>query len=206
MGRHITASCKLCRREGAKLFLKGEKCSGPKCPFAKRAYAPGQHGQGTKRLSEFGVRLREKQKARRIYGISERQFRKYYEEANKSKSSTGEMLLQLLERRLDNVIWRIGIGRSRAEARQMVRNGHVLVNGKRVNIPSFSVREGNILNVTEKTVEQAKKNIEAMKEKSVSQWLTLDAEKPEAKVISVPKRADMDSLIDDRLIVEFYSR
>lgn len=163
MGRTTGPVCKLCRREGAKLFLKGEKCGSTKCPFEKRSYAPGQHGQAGKRLSEFGIRLREKQKARRIYGISERPFRHYFAIASKSKSVTGEKLLELLERRLDNALWRLTMAESRSAARQMVRNGHIRVNGRKVNIPSYSVNAGDSITVREKSADFVKKIVEKLK-------------------------------------------
>ncbi|MCX5749397.1 MAG: 30S ribosomal protein S4 [Candidatus Saganbacteria bacterium] len=206
MGRHTGPVCKICRREGAKLFLKGEKCAGPKCPFDKRSYGPGQHGQGRKRPSEFGIRLRAKQKARSIYGLSERQFRRYFSIAAGSKGSTGEKLMELLERRLDNVIWRMGLASSRAQARQMVRDGHILVNAKKVNIPSYCVKTGDAVNVREKSAANLKKSIETMKERTVPVWLSFDADNLGGKVNNLPKREDMDSLVEERLIVEFYSR
>ncbi len=207
MGRHVGAVCKLCRREGAKLFLKGEKCYTAKCPFDKRPYAPGHKGESAKtRLSEYGLRLREKQKARRIYGIGERQFRKYFEIAKKSKGNTGGKLLELLERRLDNVIWRLGAARSRSEARQMVRNGLVRVNSTKVNIPSFQVKEGDVITFKEKFVNSLKKIVESIKERIVPNWLSFDKDNLQGKVISIPKREDIDALIQEHLIVEFYSR
>lgn len=206
MGRHTGPACKMCRREGAKLFLKGDKCSSPKCPFDKRSYAPGQHGQAAKRLSEFGLRLREKQKARRIYGLSERQFRHYFALASKSKGSTGEKLMELLERRLDNVVWRMGLAASRNQARQMVRDGHLAVNGRKVNIPSFSVKTGDMINVKEKSRPSMKKIVEGMKEKTGPAWLSFNKDTLEGKVMNIPQRSEMDSLVEERLIVEFYSR
>jgi len=206
MGRHTGPVCKQCRREGAKLFLKGDKCSGPKCPFDKRSYAPGQHGQGAKRLSEFGVRLREKQKARRIYGLSERQFRNYFTLASKSKGSTGEKLMELLERRLDNVVWRMGLSASRGQARQVIRDGHLRVNGKKVNIPSYCVKTGDKINVKERSIAALKKIVEGLKEKNAPAWLTLNKEALEGQMVNIPKRSEMDSLVEERLIVEFYSR
>jgi len=208
MGRHTGPVCKLCRREGAKLFLKGEKCYGAKCPFGKRAYAPGQHGQvkTQKRLSEFGIRLREKQKARRIYSIGERQFRRYFELADASKGDTGEKLLELLERRLDNVLWRMGAAQSRSQARQFVRNGHVIVNGKKVNIPSFSVKVNDVITFKEKAANFVKKVVESVREKSAPEWISFDKNKIEGKVVSMPRRAEIDALIEEHLIVEFYSR
>ncbi len=207
MGRHTGPSCKQCRREGAKLFLKGEKCYGAKCPFGKRPYAPGHQGENRKaRISEFGLRLREKQKARRVYGIGERQFRNYFETANKSKGNTGGKLLELLERRLDNVLWRMAAARSRAEARQAVRNGLLRVNGRKVNIPSFQVKTGDVLTFKEKYAGTLKKILETVKERSVPAWLSFDTDKLEGRVVSVPRREEIDALIEEHLIVEFYSR
>ncbi len=207
MGRHTGPACKQCRREGAKLFLKGEKCYGAKCPFGKRPYAPGHQGENRKaRISEFGLRLREKQKARRIYGIGERQFRKYFEIANKTKGNTGGKLLELLERRLDNVLWRMGAARSRAEARQNVRNGLLQVNGRKVNIPSFQVKTGDTLTFKEKFAASLKKILEDIKDKAVPGWISFDPDKLEGKVISIPRREEIDALIEEHLIVEFYSR
>ena len=206
MGRHTGPVCKQCRREGVKLFLKGEKCYSAKCPFVKRSYAPGQHGQATKRPSEFGVRLREKQKARRIYGLSERQFRRYFQLASKAKGNTGGKLLELLERRLDNVIWRVGLAVSRSQGRQFVRDGHIKVNGRKVSIPSFSVKAGDILSVREKSAENVKKIIEKTKERTVPGWMSFDTEKFEGKIEMIPQRQDIDALIEEHLIVEFYSR
>lgn len=206
MGRHTGPVCKLCRREGAKLFLKGDKCSGTKCPFDKRSYAPGQHGQGNKRPSEFGLRLREKQKARRIYGLSERQFRHYFTIASKSKGSTGEKLMELLERRLDNVVWRMGLAASRNQARQFVRNGHLRINGRKVNIPSYCVKTGDKIGVKEKSLSNLKKIVEGMKERGEPAWLSFNKDTFEGQVVNIPKRSEMDSLVEERLIVEFYSR
>lgn len=192
---------------GRKLFLKGEKCTSAKCPFTKRGYGPGQHGQARKRQpSEFGLRLREKQKARSIYGLGERQFRHYFATASKTKGDTGTKLMELLERRLDNVIWRMAIAESRAQARQMVRNGHIRVNGKKVNIPSYSVKAGETVTVKDKSAEFVKKIVEKIKDRTQPAWLTLDRDKLEGRVVSIPKRDDIDALIEERLIVEFYSR
>lgn len=206
MGRQTGPSCKLCRREDNKLFLKGEKCYTAKCPFSKRSYAPGQHGKSPKRLSEFGIRLREKQKARRIYGLSERQFSNYFEKASKMKGATGTKLLELLERRLDNVTFRMTAAASRTAGRQMVRHGHVLVNGRKVNIPSFCVSLNDIISINEKSKETVKKGIEKMGERNAPAWLTFDAEKLEGKIVSIPQREDIDALIEEHLIVEYYSR
>ena len=206
MGRHTGPKCKSCRSEGAKLFLKGERCYGAKCAFAKRAYRPGQHGQAQKRMSEFALRLREKQKAKSIFGLSEKQFRNYFEAASISKSSTGEKLLELVERRLDNVVFRLSIASSRQEARQLVRNGHVAVNGKKVNIPSFCVKQNDVVGIKDKSKERIKLSSEKLAEKMPPSWLSFDREKLEGRVVAYPKREEMDSLIAENLIVEFYSR
>ncbi len=206
MGRHTGSACKQCRREGTKLYLKGERCSSQKCSFAKRSYPPGQHGQGKKRVSEFGIRLREKQKARSVYGLGERQFRNYFETAAKSKSSTGDKMLELLERRLDNVVWRMGLSTSRQMARQFVRNGHIVVNGKKVNIPSFSVKEGTVVDVKISNKELFAQLVEKTKERNVPGWISFDPQTLQGKIMAMPKRSDIESLIDERLIVEFYSR
>ncbi|MEK7376116.1 MAG: 30S ribosomal protein S4 [Candidatus Margulisiibacteriota bacterium] len=206
MGRHTGPKCKLCRAEGGKLFLKGERCNGGKCAFAKRAYRPGQHGQAQKRMSEFALRLREKQKAKSIFGLSEKQFRNYFEAASISKSSTGEKLLELVERRLDNVVFRLSMASSRQEARQLVRNGHVKVNGKKVNIPSFCVKLNNSIGIKDKSKERIKLTSEKLAEKPVPSWLSLDRENLEGSVVAYPKREEMDTLIAENLIVEFYSR
>ena len=206
MGRHTGPRCKLCRSEGAKLFLKGERCSGAKCAFAKRAYRPGQHGQAQKRMSEFALRLREKQKAKRIFGLSEKQFRNYFEAASISKSSTGEKLLELVERRLDNAVFRLTLASSREEARQLVRNGHVRVNGKKVNIPSFCVKLNDLIGIKDKSKERITLSSDKLAEKPVPSWLSFDREKLEGSVVSYPKREEMDTLIAENLIVEFYSR
>lgn len=206
MGRHTGPSCKLCRREDAKLFLKGEKCYSAKCPFSKRSYAPGQHGKSPKRLSEFGLRLREKQKARRIYGLSEVQFRNYFEKASKMKGATGEKLLELLERRLDNVAYRLGLASSRIEGRQLVRHGHFLIDGKKVNIPSFEVKVNNNISIKPRSIDSVKKIVEKIGEREVPSWLSFDKENLLGEIVSIPKREDIDALIEEHLIVEFYSR
>jgi len=207
MGRYTRPTCRLCRREGEKLFLKGEKCASEKCPIKKRPYAPGQHGKTTiSKFSDYKVRLREKQKARRIYGISERQFENYFIDARKSKGVTGEKLLETLERRLDNVVYRLGFATTRNEGRQLVRHGHFLVNDRKVNIPSYQVKPQNIIKVKAGSVERIKKNIDKLKERKVPKWLSLDEAAMNAKVEAIPKRDDIDAAIDDMLIVEYYSR
>lgn len=208
MARYTGAVCRLCRREGTKLYLKGERCYTDKCSIKKRQYAPGQHGQGRKKLSEYGVQLREKQKARRYYGILEGQFRHYFELAEKKQGITGENLLSILETRLDNVAYRLGIGTSRAEARQLVRHGHVTVNGKKVNIPSFLVSVGDVITLKEASrgSEKIKAVLEATSGRSVPKWLDYNRDTFEAKVIAAPARDDIDLEIAEHLIVELYSK
>lgn len=205
MGRHIEPTCKLCRREGAKLFLKGEKCYTEKCPYARRSYAPGQHGKLPIRASEYQIRLREKQKARRIYGLGERQFANYFEHASTIKGATGEKLLEFLERRLDNAIYRLGFATSRQAARQLVRNGGIIVNGRKVNIPSFEVKTGDQLTVAPKVVKLAKEALEKFPDRVLPAWIALTGE-AEGKVVSLPKRDEIDTAIAENLIVEYYSR
>ncbi len=208
MARYTGAVCRLCRREGTKLYLKGERCYSDKCSIKKRQYAPGQHGQGRKKLSEYGVQLREKQKARRYYGILEGQFRHYFELAEKKQGITGENLLSILETRLDNVAYRMGIGTSRAEARQLVRHGHVTVNGKKVNIPSFLVSVGDVITLKEASrgSEKIKAVLEATSGRAVPKWLDYNRDTLEAKVIAAPARDDIDIEIAEHLIVELYSK
>ena len=209
MARNLDAKCRQCRREGEKLFLKGEKCFTDKCAIERRAYAPGQHGQKSgARLSDYGKQLREKQKTRRIYGVLERQFRKTYAAAARSKGVTGERLLQLLEARLDNVAYRMGFGASRAEARQVVRHNGILVNGKRVNIPSFEVGPGDVVEVTEraKTQLRIKAAAEAAAARHVPEWLEVDAKALTGKFKSLPARADLSTTVNESLIIELYSK
>lgn len=206
MGRHIRPVCRLCRREGNKLFLKGDKCYTEKCPVKRRAYPPGQHGQLPSKPSEYGIRLREKQKARRIYGISERQFKTYFERALKWKGVTGEKLLELLERRLDNVIYRLGLASSRAQARQLVRHGHIILNGRKVDIPSLSVKAEDVIKVKEGISAKIRANLEKAEEGKVPNWLSLNAASLEGKVESIPERKDIGEPITESMIVEFYSR
>lgn len=206
MGRHTRPVCKLCRREGNKLFLKGEKCYTEKCPVKRRPYAPGQHGQIPPKVSEYSIRLREKQKARRTYGISERQFKSYFEKSLKWKGVTGEKLLELLERRLDNVLYRLGLCPSRSQARQLVTHGHILVNSRKVNIPSFSVKVGDVVKVKEGMAAKVKANLEKLGEKQSPKWLSLNEGALEGKVESLPKREEISEPITESMIVEFYSR
>jgi small subunit ribosomal protein S4 len=208
MARYTDASCKLCRREGEKLYLKGERCTTNKCSISRRAYAPGQHGQNRKKLSEYGIQLREKQKTRRYYGVLESQFRKYFDMAVKKKGVTGENLLQILELRLDNVVYRMGLALSRPEARQLVRHGHFTVNGKKVNIPSYLVKLGDVVAVTDKSKNspKIKDNKELAAGKPSPKWLEYDVEEMTGKIVALPLREDIDLPIKESLIVELYSK
>ena len=208
MATYREAKCRLCRREGAKLFLKGDKCYNGKCPFEKRPVAPGPHGAGRRKVSEYGQQLREKQKVKRIYGVQEGQFRKYYEKADAMKGITGENMLSLLERRLDNVVYRMGIGVSRAQARQLVNHGHFTVNGKKVNIPSYIVKKGDVIAVKEsKTGNKFFAEVKGSKPAAnMPKWLEFDSEKLEGKVLELPVRSDIDSQISEHMIVELYSK
>lgn len=206
MARYTDASCRLCRREGQKLFLKGERCYSTKCAMEKRSYAPGQHGQGRKKVSEYGTQLREKQKAKRFYGLQETQFRNLFDKADKKKGITGENLLIFLETRLDNVVFRLGFASSRKEARQLVTHGHFMVNGKKVNIPSHMVSAGDVIQVKEKSVSSPK--FKEIKEMTITapSWLSVDVEKLEGKVLMLPTRGEIDTPIAEHLIVELYSK
>ena len=197
----------MCRREGQKLFLKGDRCY-TKCALENRSYPPGQHGQGRSKSSEYGQQLREKQKAKRYYGVLESQFRSYYEMAERRQGKTGENLLSILECRLDNVIYRLGFAMSRAEARQMVSHGHFTVNGRKVNIPSYQVKPGMVITLKESSrgLEKIKANIEANSSRPAPKWLEYDANNQIAKVIGVPARDDIDLPIEEHLIVELYSK
>lgn len=208
MARYTEAVCKLCRREGEKLYLKGERCYTPKCSVSKRAYAPGQHGQARKKISEYGIQLREKQKLRRVYGILEKQFSGYFSQADRRKGITGENLLQLLECRLDNVVYRLGLGASRKEARQLVRHGHFLVNGRKVNIPSFLVKTGDEISVKESSLGSVKikGNLEDAGSRSIPEWIEYNANNHTAKIKTLPNREQIDTQVKEHLIVELYSR
>ena len=208
MARYTGAVCRLCRREGDKLFLKGERCYTAKCAMERRPYAPGQHGNRRAKVSEYGLQLRTKQKAKRIYGVLETQFRNYYETAAHQKGITGENLLVLLEMRLDNVAYRAGLGRSRTEARQIVRHNHILVNGKKVNIPSYQVKVGDVITVREKSQStQGMKNIiETTASRSVTEWLDADLENFTVKVTAKPERDQILIPVEETLIVELYSK
>lgn len=209
MARNLDAKCRQCRREGEKLFLKGEKCFTDKCAIERRSYAPGQHGQKSgQRLSGFGQQLREKQKIRRIYGVLERQFRRVYGEAERRKGQTGENMLQLLESRLDTVAYRMGFGASRAESRQVVRHNGVLVNGKRVNIPSYEVRPGDVVELTERAKGhlRSKGALDAQASRGFPEWLDVDAKAARGVFKALPARSDLPSTINESLVVELYSR
>jgi len=208
MARYTGPVCRLCRREGLKLFLKGERCYTDKCGIQRRAYAPGQHGQGRKKMSEFGMQLREKQKCRRYYGVLESQFEKYFEMANKKAGVTGENLLTILESRLDNVVYRLGFGTSRPEARQLVTHGHFTINGKKVDIPSYLVKPGEVITVKEASrgSEKIKSVLEITASKAIPKWLDLDRNTLSAKVVALADREDIDLPLEEHLIVELYSK
>jgi small subunit ribosomal protein S4 len=206
MARYTGPDCRQCRREGMKLFLKGDRCYTDKCAIARRAYAPGQHGAQKKKLSNYGVQLREKQKAKRIYGILEGQFRNYYEKADRMRGITGENLLKLLEMRLDNVAYRLGYGNSRSEARQLVTHGHFLVNGKKVDIPSYGLSVNDVITVAEKSRSSERFKVFAENPKALPNWLQGSVENFDAKVIAEPARADIDIPVNETLIIELYSK
>jgi small subunit ribosomal protein S4 len=208
MARNLDAKCRQCRREGEKLFLKGEKCFTDKCPVERRSYAPGQHGQKQTRLSDYGVQLRQKQKVRRIYGLLEQQFRNAYAEADRRKGATGENLLQVLESRLDTVVYRMGFGASRSEARQIVRHNGILVNGRRVNIPSFQVRQGDVVAVADPAKAQLriKAAVEAAEQRGFPEWLEVDAKNMKGVFKAMPQRSELPPNINESLVVELYSK
>jgi len=208
MAKYKDAVCRLCRREGSKLFLKGTRCYTPKCAISRREYAPGQHGQGRIKLSDYGLQLREKQKVKRIYGVLERQFRRYFKIANKSKGVTGEILLQQLERRLDNVLFRAGLANSTADARQITAHGHVKVNGHRTDIASYPVKVGDTIKIENKEgiVKHIKNSLELTKDRGTPKWMTVDANNLEIKIVKLPAREDVGFPIQEQLIVELYSK
>ncbi len=209
MARYTGPVCRLCRRETQKLFLKGDRCLTNKCAVERRAYPPGQHGPGRQRkVSQYGVQLREKQKLRRIYGVNEKQFRTYFAKAAAKTGVTGDWFLSLLERRLDNVVYRLGFAASRNSARQLVAHGNILVNGKKLDIPSFNVKTGMKVSVTPRHEQnpQVVDCLQKVRVRSVPGWLQLDGEKPEGTVLSNPSRTEIDTLVNEQLIVEFYSK
>ena len=208
MARYVGSVCRLCRREGAKLFLKGDRCYSEKCAIEKRNYPPGMHGQGRARFSDFGVQLREKQKVKRMYGLLEKQFRRTFAKASSMKGRSGEQMLMLLERRLDNVVFRMGFATSRSEARQLIRHGHFLVNGRKATSPSMLVRTGWKLALREKSqkVTRIIAALETVESRSIPQWIELDKETFSGTVMQMPVRDDITIPIDEQLIVELYSR
>ena len=208
MARYTGAVCRLCRREGKKLFLKGERCYGPKCALSRRAYAPGQHGQGRKKVSEYGLQLRAKQQAKRYYGVLENQFAHYFELASKQSGQAGENLLRILESRLDNVVYRSGLASSRKEARQLVRHGHYTLNGHKANIPSILLKAGDVVAVADKSRqnEKLKAVIEANSAHPVPTWMSFDPEKMTVVINQLPNREDIDLDVEEHLIVELYSK
>ncbi|NWF92616.1 MAG: 30S ribosomal protein S4 [Syntrophaceae bacterium] len=208
MARYTKSVCRLCRRENLKLFLKGERCYTEKCAVDRRSYPPGQHGQGRRKFSDYGAQLREKQKVKRLYGVLENQFRNIFKEADRQKGITGEILLSLLERRLDNTVYRLGFASSRNEARQLVRHSHFLVNETKVNIPSYLVKPGDVIRVREKSkkVVRILEALEGMARRGVPQWLELDKEQMKGSVKGLPTREDITLPIQEKLIVELYSK
>ena len=208
MARYIGAKCRLCRREGEKLFLKGEKCYTAKCPIETRAFPPGQHGQRRSRVSDYAVQLREKQKMRRVYGVLERQFRGYYAEADRRKGSTGENLLKLLEVRLDNVVYRMGFAVSRSEARQLVRHNGVTVNGRKLNIPSYQVRPNDVVAVSERARQHLRVQaaVELAQQRGLPEWISVDAKEMKGIFKAVPERSELPAEINEHLVVELYSK
>ena len=206
MVRYTDANCRLCRREGQKLFLKGDRCYSPKCSLDRRSYAPGQHGQGRSKKSDYALQLREKQKTKRFYGLQETQFRNLFDKADRKAGITGENLLIMLETRLDNVVFRLGFASSRKEARQLVSHGHFTVNGKKVNIPSYTVKAGDVIKVKEKSTNSPK--FKEVKEMTITvpEWVTVDVEKLEGKILSIPTREQIDTPVAEHLIVELYSK
>lgn len=208
MAKYIGSKCRQCRREGGKLYLKGEKCFTSKCPVEKRPFPPGQHGQRRTRLSDYAIQLREKQKLRRIYGVLEDQFRKYYQWAATTKGSTGENLLQLLESRLDNVVYRMGFSASRSESRQLLRHNGISINGSRVNVPSYQVQPNDVVSVAEKCRKQLRitSAIELAQQRGISDWIDTDTKKMEGVYKSRPERSELPADINEHLIVELYSK
>ena len=208
MARYTDAVCRICRREGDKLFLKGDRCYSDKCAIARRSYAPGQHGQGRKKSSEYGTQLREKQKAKRYYGLLEGQFYHYFELAEKMSGMTGENLLKVLESRLDNVVYRAGFAMSRPEARQLVSHAHFTVNGKKVNIPSYRVKPGDVVAIAEKSMsnDKFKAVLEANASRPALNWLSLDKAKGQVTIVNLPERSEIDLQVEEHLIVELYSK
>ena len=208
MARYIESVCRLCRRENLKLYLKGDRCYSDKCAVERRGYPPGQHGQGRAKFSNYGVQLREKQKVKRMYGLMERQFRNFFSKAERQKGITGTNLLLLLERRLDNLVYRLGFANSRSEARQLVRHSHFTVNGKKVNIPSYLVKVGEVIELREKSrkISKVGESLEAVARRGIPSWLELEKEQFRGRLVSLPAREDLTMPIKEQLIVELYSK
>jgi len=208
VARYIGALCRICRREGEKLFLKGNRCDTEKCAIERRKYPPGQHGQGYRKLSDYGFQLREKQKVRKTYGLLERQFRKYFERAERKKGITGEVLLQLIESRLDTIVFRMGFAPNRRSARQLIRHGHILVNGREVNLPSFEVKPGVSVAVKQSSrdIPEIVDSISKAKHRGMPPWVEVDTENLTGKVLNAPSREDMQLNVQEQLIVELYSK
>ncbi len=208
MARYIQSVCRLCRRDNLKLYLKGDRCYSDKCAFERRSYAPGQHGQGRSKFSSYGVQLREKQKVKRMYGLVEKQFRNFFAKAEKQKGITGTNLLVLLERRMDNMVYRLGFAASRNEARQLVQHNHFKINGRKVNIPSYLVKVGDVIELREKSRQSVKINdsLEGVARRGVPSWLELDKEHYQGKIRAFPMREDLTMPIKEQLIVELYSK
>ena len=208
MARYTGPSCRLCRRENLKLFLKGERCYTDKCAFERRQYPPGQHGQGRTKFSSYGEQLREKQKVKRVYGLLEKQFRLTFSKASRKRGITGDNLIAILESRFDNMVYRLGFAASRNDARQLIRHGHFTVNGIKVNIPSSILKPGDVVQPREKStkIEKIKESVETAKQRGVPAWLEIDVEKFEGKVVALPKRDEITMPMNEQLIVELYSR
>lgn len=208
MARNTGPRCRQCRRENMKLFLKGERCFTDSCAFDRRQYAPGQHGQGRTKFSSYGEQLREKQKVKRMYGVLEKQFRTYYHKASQKKGVTGENLIKTLESRLDNMLFRLGFSSSRSEGRQLIKHGHFLINGKKVDVPSYLLKADDVISVRERSrkVERIKQAMETAKQRGIPRWLELNSEQFEGKVIAVPERDEITTPIKEQLIVELYSK
>lgn len=208
MARYIGSKCRLCRRENTKLFLKGERCYTDSCAFDRRQYAPGQHGQNRAKFSAYGEQLREKQKVKRIYGVLEKQFRNYFHKAAQKRGVTGENLIELLESRLDNMLYRLGFATSRTEARQLIRHRHLLVNNRQVDIPSYQVKRGDIIQIREKSrsVARIKESVETAKQRGIPGWVEIDAEHFQGKIVALPRREEITMPINEQLIVELYSK
>lgn len=208
MARYTEAQCRICRREGEKLFLKGDRCYTEKCAVERRKYPPGQHGQGRGKLSDYGIQLREKQKVRKTYGLLERQFRRYFHEAERRKGITGEILLQLLERRLDNVVYRMGFAPNRREARQLIAHGHFLVNGRKVNLPSYTVKVGDLVEVKESSrdIPEINNSLSKIEHRGLPTWVEVDSANFKGKVLHIPSKDEVQLPVQEQLIVELYSK